>query len=141
VSKTRISGENIKIILKKGLVLDIILTSLGFLAFFLAPISIVIVQGSGYGEYLAILLLPISYLFVFGFLSLAGLLSSAWALIETFMLFRILDKSKIIKPLKKIDIEDRRLKLRGMIRIGSIVLIVSSLIAIPLMLGFYGGIQ
>ena len=141
MSKNRISGENMKAIVKKGLILDIILTSLGFLAFFLAPISVVIDQGYGYGSYLSILLLPVSYIFVFGFLSLAGLLSSLWALVETFMLFGLADKSRTIKPLKRIDVEDRRSKLRVMIRLGSIVLIASSLIAIPLMLGLIGGIE
>jgi len=136
MSKYRQTKESVAKILKEGLVLDSILTALGLFVFFLAPISIVIAQGSGYAQYLVVILLPFSWVFIFGFLCLAGLISSVAGLVETLMLFNIVEKSKVIKNLRTIDIEERRKRLRWMIRIGSIVLIISSLVAIPIMLSF-----
>lgn len=141
MSKYWKTKENVQDILKEGLVLDAILTGLGLIIFFLSPISIVIDQGTGYGQYLVILLLPFTWVFVFGFLCLAGLVSSIAGLVETLMLFRIVEKSRVIKNLKTIDLKERRSRLRWMIRIGASVLILSSLVAIPLMLGFIAGIQ
>ncbi|MHA1197809.1 MAG: hypothetical protein ACTSQF_00430 [Candidatus Heimdallarchaeaceae archaeon] len=127
--------------IKKGIVIDLILVFLGLVAFFIAPLASVLTSDAEYGSYLAILLLPFTYAFVVGLFSIIGFVGCVVGLAETFLLLSILGKKDEYDFTKRINFEDRSARSRKMLRIGSILLIVSSLIAIPLMQGLIGGLQ